>query len=196
MELAELSARPCALGQLGGEGGVVEDRLDGGLAVVEVAADAEHRDVVARLRDHLLLLQGGHAGVGVVDADAGVGAIGEAVERRLARVARGRDQDEEVEVGRARGVRLLERLAEEERHALQRHVLEGQRGAVPELEHVTPRGDLADRGDLGYVEVRAVGLRRDLARLLGGDVEAEGLVDRRRPLRGRARRPARRSAPR
>ena len=181
MELAELRDRRWPLGELRGEAAVVEDRLDRALAVVEVAAEAEHREVVARLGDHLQLLQGGHAGVGVVDADARVGAIGEAVERRHAGVAAGRDQDEEVQVGRALGVRLLERLAEVERHALQGHVLEGQRGAVPELEHVTPRGHLAHRGDLGHVEVRAVGPRRDLARPGGGDVEAEGLVHRRRP---------------
>ena len=181
------------LGQLGGEVAVVEDRLDRALAVVEVAAEAEHGEVVARLRDHLQLLQRRDAGVGVVDADAGVGAIGEAVERRHAGVAAGRHQDEEVEVGGALGVRLLERLAEVQRHALQRHVLEGQRGAVPELEHVTPRSHLAHRGDLGVVEVGAVGPRRDLARLRGGDVEAEGLVDRRRPRVVRQRPPARRS---
>ena len=135
---------PVPLGQLRGEVAVVEHRLDRALAVVEVAAEAEHGEVVARLRDHLQLLQGGDAGVRVVDADPGVGAIGEAVERRHAGVAAGRDQDEEVQVGRALGVRLLQRLAEVERHALQGHVLERQRGAVPELEHVAapapPRG--------------------------------------------------------
>ena len=186
---------PVPLGQLGGEVAVVEHGLDRALAVVEVAAEAEHGEVVARLRDHLQLLQGRDAGVRVVDADPGVGAIGEAVERRHAGVAAGRDQDEEVEVGRALGVRLLQRLAEVERHALQRHVLEGQRGAVPELEHVTPRGHVADRGDLGIVEVGAVGPRRDLARLARR--RRRGRRPRTPPprARGTARPPAPRSAP-
>ena len=46
-----------AAGQLGGELGIVEDGLDGVLAGVEVAVQAEHADVVARLRDHLQLLE-------------------------------------------------------------------------------------------------------------------------------------------
>ena len=125
------------LGQLCREGAVIEDGLDGGLAVVEVAAEAEYGEVLPRLRDHLQLLQGRDAGVRVVHADAGVGAVGETVERRLARVAAGRHQDEEVQVGGAPGVRLLQRLGEEQRHALERHVLERERRAVPELEHVT-----------------------------------------------------------
>ena len=157
IELAELRRELMTLGQLGREGGVVEDRLHRALAVVEVAAEPEDGEVVAGLRDHLQLLQGRDAGVGIVDADAGVGAIGEAVERRHAGVAAGRHQDEEVEVGGAPGVRLLERLAEVQRHALQRHVLEGQRGPVPELEHVPPRSHFAHRRDLRVVEVRAVG---------------------------------------
>ena len=168
------------LGQLRGEVAVVEHGLDRALAVVEVAAEAEHGEVLARLRDHLQLLQGRDAGVRIVDADPRVGAIGEAVERRNAGVAAGRDQDEEVEVGRALDVRLLQRLAEVERHALQRHVLERERGAVPELEHVQPRRHVADRGDLGIVEVGAVGPRRDRARLVGGHVQSERLVHGRR----------------
>ena len=165
-----------ALGQLGGEGSVVEDRLDGGLAGVEVAAEAEDREVLSRLRDHLQLLQRRDAGVGVVHADPGVGAVGEAVERRHAGVAAGRHQDEEVEVGDALGVGHLQRLAEVQGHALQRHVLERQRRAVPELEDVTPRGHVAHRGDLGMVEVGAVGPGRDLAGAGGGDIEAKRLV--------------------
>jgi len=174
--------------QLLGEGAVVEDRLHGVLAGVEVAVQPEHGEVVAGLGDHLQLLQGADAGVGVVHADLRVGAIGEAVERRHAGVARGRDQDEEVEAGRAARLRLLERLAEEQRHALQRHVLEGERGAVPQLEHEAPRGGFAHRGDARVVEVVAVGRGGDLARSGWGDVEAEGLVDPRRALAVRQRR--------
>ena len=95
------------LGQLGGEGRVVEHGLDRALAVVEVAAQAEDREVLAGLGDHLQFLQRRHPGVGVVDADPRVGAIGEAVERRHAGVTAGRHEDEEVQVRGALGVRLL-----------------------------------------------------------------------------------------
>ena len=46
-------------------------------------------------------------------------------------------------------VDLLKRLAEEQRHALQSHVLEGERRAVPQLEDEATRGDLANRRDCG-----------------------------------------------
>ena len=79
-------------------------------------------------------------------------------------------------------MRLLQRLAEVQRHALERHVLEGERGAVPELEHETPRRDLAHRRDRRVVEVVAVRRGRDLARARGLHVELEGLVHARRAL--------------
>ncbi len=169
-----------ALSQFRGERRVVEDRFDRALAVVEVAAETEHREVVARLGDHLQLLQRRDPRVRVEDADARVGAVRVTVERRHARVAAGRHQDEVVELRRAPGVRLFQRLAEVERHALQRHIFEGERRPVPQLEHVPPRGDLAHRGHLRMVEARAVGARRDRARRRRLHVEAERLVDRSR----------------
>jgi len=51
------------------------------------------------------------------------------------------------------GMGLLQRLAEEQRHALQRQVLEGQGGAVPQLQHVTARRYAAHRSDARVAEV-------------------------------------------
>ena len=80
-------------------------------------------------------------------------------------------------------MRLLQRLAEEERHALQRHVLERQRRAVPELEHEAAFAEILHGSYLGVSEVGAVGGGADAMDVGGAYVQAEGLVDQRRPLR-------------
>ncbi len=161
------------LGELGAEGLVVEGGLDGALAVVEVAAHAEDADVVAALRDHLLALDVGDAVGGVEHDDAGVVAVREALERGLAGVARGGDQDQVV-VGRGpRSRRSVERLREEQRQALQRHVLEGARRTVPQLEHPGAGHDLFDRRDALVVELRAVRVLHELVDALAGSVDAE-----------------------
>ena len=101
MEFARGELEAVLLVQLGVERLVVEGGLDRVLAVVEVAAHAEDADVVAALRDHLLALDVGDAVGGVEDDDARVLAVGEALERRLAGVARG-GHEHQVVVGRAR----------------------------------------------------------------------------------------------
>jgi hypothetical protein len=69
-----------------GEGGVVERGLDGVLAVVEVAPDAEHADVGATLGHHLPSLEVGDAVCGIEDDDVGVFAVCKALQRGLAGV--------------------------------------------------------------------------------------------------------------
>ena len=72
----------------------------------------------------------------------------------------------------------LDGLAEEQRHALERHVLERARGAVPQLEHVHAGDDLDDRRDALVVPLRAVRLLHEGVDALGGQVDAEAREDR------------------
>ena len=119
-----------------GEGFVAEHVLRAGLAVVEVAAHAPHLHVLAALGGHLLELDVAHAAVGVHDADGHALGVAEALERRLAGVARRGHEDHEVVVELALLAQLRGARREELRQALQRHVLERARGAVPQLQHV------------------------------------------------------------
>ena len=89
----------------------------------------------------------------------GVLAVGEALERGLAGVAGGGDEDQVVVSSSSpRGALALDRLREEERQALQRHVLERARRAVPQLEDPRAGDDLLDRRDALVVPLGAVGL--------------------------------------
>ena len=160
---------------------VVERRLHGCLAVVEVAAHPEDRHVRPTLRDHLLALDVGDAVGWVEDAHARVRAVGEALERRLSRVSRRRHEHEEVVRRHARGDAPLNRLGEEHGHALQGHVLERRGRPVPELEHVHPWDDLLDRRDRLGVEVRAVRDPHQLLDAVARHVDAEAPVHVRRP---------------
>ena len=73
----------------------VENALDRRLAVVEVALDRHNVDVLPILRAHLQLLHLGDAVVGVDDHDLDALSVAEAFERRLARIAARRDEDED-----------------------------------------------------------------------------------------------------
>ena len=73
----------------------MEDALDRRLAVVEVALDRHDVDVLPVLRAHLQLLHLGDAVVGVDDHDLDALSVAEAFERRLARIAARRDEDED-----------------------------------------------------------------------------------------------------
>ena len=104
---------------------VAKGLFDGGLAVVEVAAGREDVDVVTLLGGHLAQLDVGDAAVGIEDTDAYMLAAGEALKRRLARVAGGGHEDEVVVVEPALFAQLARCMLEEAGQALQGHVLEG-----------------------------------------------------------------------
>ena len=110
-------------------------------------------------------------------------AVGKALQCGFARVTARRDGDEIV-VGRAaRGTELVDACREEHRQALERHVLERARGAVPQLKHVHAVGNLLDGGDFGRVEVVGVDGAHEGLELLVGEVHAEAAVDCSRAMR-------------
>jgi hypothetical protein len=115
--------------------------------------------------------------------DTGVLPVREPLERRLSRVARGRHEHEVVVELLAGGQPHRYGLREEQRHALQGHVLEGARRAVPQLQHVHPRLDLDERSDRRVVEVLAVRPLHQRLDLLRVHVHAEVRVDSRRAAR-------------
>ena len=112
-----------------------------------------------------------------------MGQVAEAFEGGLAGVSRRCHQDKEVVVELALLAQLGCRCAEEARQALQRHVLEGAGGAVPQLEDVGVGIKGGDGADALVVEVVAIGLGHQLVDHLGGKIDAEGLVDTRGALR-------------
>ena len=113
------------------------------------------------LREHLQLLDAADAALRVEDHDADLRHIAEALERCLARVTRGRDENQHLILL----ARLLERHAHELRQELQRHVLEGTRRAVPELEDALVAHRLDGRA-LCRIEAAASIGARDAARKL------------------------------
>ena len=111
-----------------------EDALDGGLALVEVAAHGEHVDVAPLLRRHLQLLHLADAVARVKDHDLDAVGVLKALERGLARVAAGRDEDEHLFADAAQVAPLAQQIGQEG----ERHVFEGARRAVEQLEHIQP----------------------------------------------------------
>ena len=130
-----------------------------------------------------LLLHGGDAGVRVEDDDAGVGAIGEAVERGDARVAGGRDQDQVVWLV-ARSDACACSSASEKNSGMHCSAMSLNASVGPCHSSSTWRRAPTRRtGATRRVgEVGAVGPRRDRAHARGVHVEAEGLVEPRRAL--------------
>ena len=116
---------------------IAEDLLHAALCIVKVAAHRHDGDIRALLRHHLEALHGTDTAVGVEHHDAGALGIRKALERRLARIARGCNEDED----RVLLPRLCARCTHQLRQELQRHVLERARRAVPQLEHL----EIADR---------------------------------------------------
>ena len=146
---------------------VAEDVLHAGLAVVEVAAHAPDLHVVAGGRDHLLALDVAHAAIGEQHADAHVLGVLEAFKRGLARVARSCHQDEEVVVKLPALAERLGACREEAGQALQCHVFERARGAMPQLEHVGILIERSDRADALVVELVAVSALHERLDALG-----------------------------
>ena len=156
---------------------VAEDVLRAGLAVVEVALHGPNHGVAAALGCHLLVLDVAYAAVGVHDGDLHAVLVFEALECGLAGIARGCHQDKEGVAQLALLAQLLCACAEEIGQALQRHVLEGAGGAMPQLEHMGGVVDGVDGADGLVVETVAVGCFHKLVDLAVGQVDVEGAVD-------------------
>ena len=157
------------------QGRVGEDALHLGLGVVEVALDGADGDVLAALGGHLETLDVRDLAVGVEDGDAGAGDVGEALECRLAGVAARRGDDHDAAAVTFAGD------AHELREHLECDVLEGARGAMPQLERpIVAAGDDGRHG--GGVEVRTVRGVDAAGNLLGGEVVEEVAEDEARAV--------------
>ena len=155
----------------------VKMRFDCALRVVEVAVDGDDLDVCALLRRHLELLHRGNAVYRIVDHDLGARDIVEAVERCLAGVARGRNEDARS----ARLAGLAQRSGQQMRQHLERHVLERAGRAVPQLEQVLALGELHDRSGVRAAELLVrVSLRCEVRELLCRKIGQELAEDERR----------------
>ena len=161
MELADDRRRPWSRSEFARRTPRREDRLDrrSGRSSKSPSTSNTVR-LSAGLGDHLPLLDGRDPARRVADRDLGVRTIGEPAESAATPVSPEVATRTRKSPRRARP-RLLERLREEQGHALQSHVLEGQSGPVPELEHETVVAERANRRDLGMIEVVAVGLAGD-----------------------------------
>ena len=113
---------------------VRKDVLDRALSVVEVALDCAHADVFALLGHHLPLLHVGDAARRIEDDDVRPLDVAEALERRLAGVARRRDHDQRLVLF----AHLAARGGQKMRQHCQRHILERACRTVPKFEHIQP----------------------------------------------------------
>ena len=113
-------------------GRIRENLLHAGLCVVKVAADRADIDVCAGLRCHLQLLHAADTVHGVEDFDSDAVHVAVAFKRGFAGVARGGDEDHRIALFPG----FIQRAAEQTRHQLERHVLEGAGRSVPELERI------------------------------------------------------------
>ena len=107
-----------------------KDALHGGLRIVKVAPDADSVHVPVRRCRHLQALNLRGAGRGIEHDDLRAVHSGEALHRGTSRVAACRGEDEDA--------LAVRRMLHEDRQHRQRHVLEGARLAVEELEDVEP----------------------------------------------------------
>ena len=140
MELALESRRPCCSGSSAANAASSKAALTAFWQSSKLPRTPNTPTLLAALRDHLLALDVGDAVVGVEDDDAACGRgrrSPRAPPCRCRRDVATRMRKSSVEL--AALLLALDRLAEEQRHALQRHVLERARGAVPQLEHVHVR---------------------------------------------------------
>ena len=153
-----------------------ENALDARLAVVEVAAHAPYRHVVAGGGDHLLALDVAHAAVGKQHADGDAVGVFETSRARPSPVS------PEVATRRSRGrsrprPSASRRLPRRSGQALQRHVLEGAGGSMPKLEDVGVLVERGYRADALVVEVVAVSLVHESRDALVVEVDVERAVD-------------------
>ena len=142
-----------------GEGVMVEHALHQRLAIVERAFDRDGVDVGVVDGGHLPALHVGDAAIREEHDEIDPVAAAEGLDGRAAGVARGRADDGDALAA------LLERVVHQPRQELHRHVLEGERRAVEQLQQEEVVADLRQRRDRRMAE-GAIGLARD-ARQVG-----------------------------
>ncbi len=141
---------------------MIEHRFDDRLAVVEIALDRQGVDI-GRLRGgHLALLHRRDLVVRKQDEDVGPVAAGEGLDRRAARVARGRADD------RGALVAFGQHVIHQPRQHLHGDILERQRWPVEQFQHEFARPGLHQRTYGGVME-RGIGLACDRRDLVLGD---------------------------
>ncbi|MNL03982.1 hypothetical protein D3C87_1245360 [compost metagenome] len=162
---------------------VIRHRLDDVLGVVEHAFDGQVEDVRVLQAEHLRGLERAHLAVRAQHEHADAILAAHRVLGRAAGVAGGCPEDVQLQAGAAQCV--LEQVAEQ----LHRHVLEGQRRAVRQAQQLQRRAALlaqrTQRGNVRRVVARTcvavhlggVGLARQRAQVVGGDVVAEARED-------------------
>ena len=115
----------------------------------------------------------------VHDRDAHAFLVFESFESGFARIARGGDENKEIIVELALLFERRSACREEAGKALQGHVFERARGAVPQLEHVRVGVEGGDGTDVLVVEVLSVRLRHEIFDCFGIQIDIERLVDAR-----------------
>ena len=120
-----------------------EDLLYAGLGIVEIAPDSADLYIGTLLGDHLSLLHGGDAAVGVEHNDLGAGDIVEALQGCLARVTGGGGENEHFIPDILQGTGLTDELGQQ----AQGHILKGTGGAPEQLQHIAV-AHLYQRGQL------------------------------------------------
>ena len=143
-----------------------EHALHDRLAVVECALDRERVHVLVRDRGHHAPLHVGDASLREQHKDVGALAPAEGFDRGCARIARGRDHDGGALPARDEDV--IHEAADE----LERHVLEGERRSMEELEHEFARAVLAQGRNRRVPEI-AVGLARETGKVVLRDTLAD-----------------------
>ena len=132
-----------------------EDLLHSGLGIVKIAADGADFHIAALLRDHLGLLHGGHAAVGIKDNNSGAGYIVKALQSRLAGVSGGGSEDEHF----VRNALHAPGLADEQGQQAQGHVFKCAGGTTEQLQHIA----------IPHLDQRGQFLRFKLARIATAD---------------------------
>ena len=118
---------------------MAEEAFQHRLGVVERAFERDGVDIVGGDRGHLAALHVGDAAVRIKDEDIDLIEAAKRLDRRGAGVARGGADD-----GGALAVRF-QRLVHQPAEQLHRHVLEGERRAVEQLQHEEIVVDLGER---------------------------------------------------
>ena len=149
---------------------VIEHRLHDRLAIVKGALDGERMHVGSARRRHHAALHVGDAPVREQHDEIDIVEAGKGIDRGAAGVARGRDHDG----GALRA--LGKHMIHQPRDQLHRHVLEGERRAVEQLQQELIGTDLVERHHRGMAE-GGVGFVGHAAEIGIGDFAAGKRLD-------------------